>query len=123
MATVLGFITQRSVDRNHAPLNMGTTMLATTPATPKILANSKYAHETGRDREKSARPHDVAAALGVRILGKSAKGAFLERGIAPVLTCGFLMIHGELLMRGFTFSSAMQFLEGKRVWLFVRLSD
>ena len=56
---------------------------------------------------------------GVRILGKSAKGAihFLERGIAPVLTGGFLMRHGELgiLIRGFTFSSAMQFPVGKRV--------
>ena len=56
---------------------------------------------------------------GVRTLGKSAKGAihFLERGIVPVLTGGFLMINGELgiLMCGFTFSSAMQFFGGKRV--------
>ena len=56
---------------------------------------------------------------GVTILGKSAKGAiqFLECGIAPVLAGGFLMIHGEpgILLRGLTFSYAMQFLESNRV--------
>ena len=55
----------------------------------------------------------------MRTLGKLAKGAVhsLERDLAPVLTGGFLMITGELgiLMCGFTFLSAMQFLAGKRV--------